>query len=48
MKVERMSFALLYHVCYAYFGNKSSLEFKSAGYVNTLPMNMKVPWVAYA
>ena len=32
MKVERMSFALLYHVYCAYFGNKVSLEFKSVGY----------------
>ena len=28
--------------------NKSSLEFKSAGYANILSMNLKVPWVAYA
>ena len=25
------------------FENKSSLEFKSIGYENTLPMNLKVP-----
>ena len=30
------------------FKNKSSLEFKSAGYANILSMNLKVPWVAYA
>ena len=30
------------------FENKSSLEFKSVGYANILPMNLKVPWVAYA
>ena len=43
-----MSFALLYHICCALFESKSSLEFKSVGYANILPMNLKVPWVAYA
>ena len=31
----------------AYFENKSSLEFKFVGYTSILPMNLKVPWVAY-
>jgi len=28
--------------------NKSSLEFIFVGYASMLPINLKVPWVAYA